>query len=152
MLSSILPITNPSSPSPPKMTSSSVTAGTMFIRSEDEDDYYVPLTRISVSSFDEDDSHSHSHSHSQSLQVKPLLPRSSSFNSFKTRNASKFYHPWRRRNPSESALPTLSGAGDGHGGAGDGRGQSVPDDVAEVASNTYRITTLSLTLLRYLGL
>lgn len=107
----------------------------MFIRSDDtSDDYYVPLNRLSVSSLDTD--------HSHKIEIKPLLPRSSSYNSIITRKGSKFLSSWRRRNSGDNS-PESDRRSDG---------QSLSNEVAEVAVDTYRISRLGFTLLRYLGL
>uniref|UniRef100_A0A166ECG9 protein-S-isoprenylcysteine alpha-carbonyl methylesterase n=1 Tax=Daucus carota subsp. sativus TaxID=79200 RepID=A0A166ECG9_DAUCS len=136
MLSPILPITTPpQTSSSSKMAPSSAMAATMFLRSDDasSDDYYVPLNRLSVSSLGDD--------HSHRLEVKPLLPRSSSFNSINTRKGSTFLNQWRRRGSGDNS-PESDRRSDGQG---------LSNEVAEVAVDTYRITRLGFTLLRYLG-
>lgn len=135
MLSQILPVTNPSSSSMPPASS---IAATMLLRSEDNGDFHMPTTRVSVSSFQDDDT--------STLEVKPFLPRSSSYTSTTTTTtkSSKFYYPWRRRFVSENSLSSLPGRGGGHG-------HSFRQDVGEAASDTYRNSRLSCSFLRYLG-
>nr|AUZ98396.1 prenylcysteine alpha-carboxyl methylesterase [Trachyspermum ammi] len=136
MLSPILPITTPpqTSSSSSTMAPSSAMAATMFIRSdENSDDYYVPLNRLSVSSLENE--------HSHKLDIKPLLPRSNSYNSINTRKGSKFLKSWRRRNSGDNS-PESDRRSDV---------QSLSNEVAEAAVDTYRVTRLVFTLLRYLG-
>uniref|UniRef100_A0A5B6ZS24 protein-S-isoprenylcysteine alpha-carbonyl methylesterase n=1 Tax=Davidia involucrata TaxID=16924 RepID=A0A5B6ZS24_DAVIN len=137
MKSQILPLSDPSlisSSSSSTMPTTSATAGTMLLGSEDD----LSATRLLISSPFEDE---------KSLEVKPFLSRALSYNSTTTTTATTIKTNWyqkrRRRIASDTSLSSFSGNGDGR--------QSFRQDVGHAASETYLITRLSFKLLRYLG-
>ncbi|XP_037497095.1 probable isoprenylcysteine alpha-carbonyl methylesterase ICMEL1 isoform X2 [Jatropha curcas] len=81
-------------------------------------------------------------------EIKPLLPRTSSFADTTATTAStsanSYQQQRRRRVASDSNLPDLSDAGSQH--------QSFSRDVGHAASETFLLTRLTLKLLRYLGI
>ncbi|KAA8532779.1 hypothetical protein F0562_032812 [Nyssa sinensis] len=114
------------------MPTTSATAGTMLLRSEED----LSATRILISSSSEDE---------KSLEVKPFLPRALSFNNTTTAattNNSNYYKKRRRRIASDTSLSSLSGSG---------HHESFGPDDGHAASDKYLITRLSFKLLRYIG-
>jgi hypothetical protein len=80
------------------------------------------------------------------MSIKPLLSRSSSFNSIGV-GVNSFYQKRRRRVASEDSLSFVS-----NGTSSSNRSSSsFGRDVRHVASETYLITRLGLKMLSYLG-
>ncbi|KAI7997606.1 putative isoprenylcysteine alpha-carbonyl methylesterase ICMEL1 [Camellia lanceoleosa] len=130
MNSQILPISNPSS----SLAIPTGAAATMFLRSQDD----LSATRLLISpQFDDD----------KPTEVKPFLPRSSSFTTTTTTavagSSPNFYQKRRRRTASDNSLSFFSG----NGGGGTGRGQAFREGFGCGES----ITRLCSDLLRYLG-
>lgn len=132
MKAPILPISiPPSSSSSSTMPLTSVTAAsTLLIRSEPNDQSIL---------IDE-----------KQNEIKPFLPRASSYDSSTTTTTggggggwSRFYQKRRRRAASDASLSTSFD---------DGMGRlSFGENVGRTASNTFMITRFSLKLFRYLG-
>lgn len=127
--SNLLPISNPNSPPSMLIPTSSVTAGTMLVRSEPH------IIRSSSSSTillveDDDDS---------KIETKPLLTRAFSYSSSSSSSSSNLVMQQRRRRIA-SANSLLSGAVEG-----------CRREMGRAASDTYVVTRLSFRLLRYLG-
>lgn len=130
MNSQILPISNPSS----SAAIPTGAAATMFLTSQDD----LSATRLLISpQFDDD----------KPTEVKPFLPRSSSFTTTTTTavagSSPNFYQKRRRRTASDNSFSFLSG----NGGGGTGRGQAFREGFGCGES----ITRLCSDLWRYLG-
>ncbi|THG08643.1 hypothetical protein TEA_024539 [Camellia sinensis var. sinensis] len=130
MNSQILPISNPSS----SLAIPTGAAATMFLTSQDD----LSATRLLISpQFDDD----------KPPEVKPFLPRSSSFTTTTTTavagSSPNFYQKRRRRTASDNSFSFLSG----NGGGGTGRGQAFREGFLCGES----ITRPCSDLLRYLG-
>ncbi|KAL7171320.1 hypothetical protein ACSBR2_036051 [Camellia fascicularis] len=130
MNSQILPISNPSS----SLAIPTGAAATMFLTSQDD----LSATRLLISpQFDDD----------KPTEVKPFLPRSSSFTTTTTTavagSSPNFYQKRRRRTASDNSFSFLSG----NGGGGTGRGQAFREGFGCCES----ITRLCSDLWRYLG-
>ncbi|KAK4376512.1 hypothetical protein RND71_002808 [Anisodus tanguticus] len=134
----LLPISNPSSP--PSMiipssssSSSSAITDTMLLRS---DPHISSSSTILLVQDDNDDVDGNS-----KIETKPLLSRAFSYTSSSSSSSSSSFvkqQQRRRRIASESSL--LSGGVEGY-----------RQDMGRAASDTYIVTRLSFTLLRYLG-
>jgi prenylcysteine alpha-carboxyl methylesterase len=81
------------------------------------------------------------------MSIKPLLSRSSSFNSIGV-GVNSFYQKRRRRVASEDSLSFVS---NGTSSSSNRSSSSFGRDVRHVASETYLITRLGLKMLSYLG-
>ncbi|KAJ4848213.1 putative isoprenylcysteine alpha-carbonyl methylesterase icmel1 [Turnera subulata] len=80
------------------------------------------------------------------ISIKPLLTRTSSFNSPTTASPSTaraYYQQRRRRIASDNSLSSLSDD--------NGRQETLGEEVGHAAAETYLVTRLSLKLLSYLG-
>jgi prenylcysteine alpha-carboxyl methylesterase len=136
MPSQTLPITNLQLPN--LLSSSSTT--TMLLKDSnnvDDDDDNDPSKTLLISS---------SFNNNKIMSIKPLLSRSSSFNSIGV-GVNSFYQKRRRRVASEDSLSFVS-----NGTSSSNRSSSsFGRDVRHVASETYLITRLGLKMLSYLG-
>ncbi|CAI8608707.1 unnamed protein product [Vicia faba] len=137
MTSQILPITNNQTPNAHSSPSSSASTITMLLKYDHEEN---PSTTLL---------HSSSSKNNHIMSIKPLLSRSSSFNSSINNNHSivavpKFFQKTRRRVASEDSLPYVSNRSSSHG-------SSFGNDVRHVASETFLLTRLGLKMLTYLG-
>lgn len=135
MTSEILPITNHQTPNAHSSSLSSSSALTMLLKYDDEENPYTSLLHSSLKN-------------NNSMSIKPLLSRSSSFNSSINNIDSigavpSFYQKTRRRVASEDSLAYVSNSSS--------RGSSFGRDVRHVASETFLLTRLGLKMLTYLG-
>ncbi|KAI5419119.1 probable isoprenylcysteine alpha-carbonyl methylesterase ICMEL1 [Lathyrus oleraceus] len=135
MTSEILPITNHQTPNAHSSSLSSSSALTMLLKYDDEENPYTSLLHSSLKN-------------NNIMSIKPLLSRSSSFNSSINNNDSigavpSFYQKTRRRVASEDSLAYVSNSSS--------RGSSFGRDVRHVASETFLLTRLGLKMLTYLG-
>ncbi|XP_022777016.1 probable isoprenylcysteine alpha-carbonyl methylesterase ICMEL1 isoform X2 [Durio zibethinus] len=123
MPSPILPISN--------HPSSSASASTMLLKAKIDAD---PSTTLLISSQE------------KAISIKPVLPRSSSFNNTSNINNSTAFtnnqQQRRRRTASDSSLALL---------ADESPRQSLSREVGHAAAETFLLTRLSLKLLSYLG-
>ncbi|KAF5751965.1 Alpha/beta-Hydrolases superfamily protein [Tripterygium wilfordii] len=130
MPSQILPISIKHPQSSIGSPTSVSAADTLLLKTEIIDD---PATSLLISSSFDDET---------SLSIKPLLPRTSSFNGTSAK-ASSLYQHRRRQTASDNSLSSLSDY--------NGRRHSVGEDVGHAAEETLMVTRLSLKLLKYLG-
>ncbi|XP_058768240.1 probable isoprenylcysteine alpha-carbonyl methylesterase ICMEL1 [Vicia villosa] len=132
MTSQILPITNHQTPN---LHSSSASTISMLLKYDDQENPTTSL--LHSSSFK-----------NNNMSIKPLLPRSSSFNSSINNNNSigavpNFFQKTRRRVASEDSLACVSN--------GSSHRSSFGNDVRHAASETFLLTRLGLKMLTYLG-
>ncbi|KAK4777906.1 hypothetical protein SAY87_018093 [Trapa incisa] len=126
MPASLLPISSSTSRYSPSIMPS------LVVSKSDDDD---PTARLLISSYDED----------KDMQIRPILPRASSYSSTMTVAPSAVNgHQRRRRISSESCLDSLSSSGREDG-------DSLEREIEHVAAETFLLTRLSLKLLSYLG-
>ncbi|MCE3051537.1 putative isoprenylcysteine alpha-carbonyl methylesterase icmel1 [Datura stramonium] len=129
----VLPISNPSSPPSMMIPASSAAADTMLLVPEP---HMIPSSSSPTILLVQDDSDS-------KIETKPLLSRAFSYTSSSSSSSSSSSNfgkqqQRRRRIASENSL--LSGAV-----------EACRQDMGRAASDTYVVTRLSFTLLRYLG-
>lgn len=128
MTSQILPITNHQTPNAHSSTI------TMLLKYDDEENPTTSL--LHSSSFK-----------NNNMSIKPLLPRSSSFNSSINNNSigavPNFFQKTRRRVASEDSLAYVSNDSSHR--------SSFGNDVRHAASETFLLTRLGLKMLTYLG-
>ncbi|GAB4828937.1 Probable isoprenylcysteine alpha-carbonyl methylesterase icmel1 [Ancistrocladus abbreviatus] len=137
--SPILPITNPSlgisSSSSPSAMPTTITTTTMFMNNRANDD--LPTSRLLISPYEDDKMIRE--------QRRPLLSRAFSYSAASSPSAAgaTTQQQRRRRVASDESLLTLAGRSQSQ--------STFTESVGHAAAETYLVTRLFLTLLRYLG-